>query len=106
MLTAEELKRRILAANAWGIYFPKDIVEILNRFLSGKVIIAEEFQANHLPEEDLQDHQGIPTGNEDDIKVRLFTYCFSWTEILFNLSGHKYYCCVMFMYFPFGQKVL
>ena len=80
--TAKDLKRRTLAANEQGIYFPKDIVEIVNRFLSGEVITAKEFQviSNHLPEKDLQDDQGIPADKEDDVKVRLFTLCFIQKE--------------------------
>ena len=53
MRAAEELKRRILEANAQGVHFPSNVVDLMNKFLSGQIISAEEFQimSNHLPDD-------------------------------------------------------
>ena len=67
---AKELTRQILEANSQGVYFPKDIVDLMNQFLAGQMVTAEEFQmmSNHLPD-DLElaglDASQLDTSKED-----------------------------------------
>ena len=60
-------KRQILEANSQGVYFPNDVVDLMNKFLSGH-ISTEEFQimSNHLPE-DLE--QSGLEGSQEGSKV-------------------------------------
>ena len=53
---AKELKRWILEANSQGVHFPKDIVDLMNQFLAGQMVTAEEFQmmSNNLPDDLVQ----------------------------------------------------
>ena len=69
---AKELKCHILKANEKGTYFLDDMIELINRFLSGNPISPEEFQMiyNMLPDE-IADNKEDPGGSQsaDELQV-------------------------------------
>ena len=60
----EELKCHILKANEKGMYFPDDMIELINKFLSGNPISPEEFQMIYVLPDEIADDKEDPSGSQ------------------------------------------